>query len=291
MFTPRTRCSGKCGRSSWRPAPPRRSPAAALPPPRPLQRRPSRPLLMPRKREGRQSPTSPRTPAWKRERPRRPSILPPRGPTAAGCIATISQSSGSAGPSARPGEALGEHAVVEDLVGIAGGLLAHRLVFDAKSAAHLPIAPECGVDVLVDPALAGERGIGLLIAVAQLASDRLLVGAGLDPAHRCRRARAGDELQPDKYAGRCAAVTLANDHANIPLYSRSFRRFEQIGELGLERSGFVGGNSIDPAPYLAVDLLGLGFGRPGTSGRHRDPMHVVAVKEPDIDSQPIESDE
>src|ERR1700730_9025924 len=110
-------------------------------------------------------------------------------------------------------EALGLQAVVEDLFGIAGGLLAYRLVLDAESAAQLPIPPECRIDVLVDPALAGKCGIGLLIAFAQLAGDRLLVDAGLDPAHRCR-AGAGGELEAHQDAGRRAEASCANDHSN-----------------------------------------------------------------------------
>ena len=120
-----------------------------------------------------------------------------------------------------------------------------RLVFDAESAAHLPIAPEGGVDVLVDPALAGKGRVGLPVTVSQLAGDCVLVTAGLDPAHRARGAGAGDQLQTDKDTGRRAEVSLPNNHAKSPFASlrtgvpirrrpsRPFCRFEQIGELGL----------------------------------------------------------
>src|ERR1700730_18955162 len=63
------------------------------------------------------------------------------------------------GCSACIGEALGLHTVVEDLVGIAGGLLAHRLVLDPESAAQLPIPPECGVDVLFITRCSGDPEI------------------------------------------------------------------------------------------------------------------------------------
>src|SRR5689334_21256802 len=90
------------------------------------------------------------------------------------------------------------HAIVEDLVGIAGGLLAHRLSFDALSAAETPIPPERRADILVDPALIGERGTGLSIAIVELAGDRLIVGPRLHPADLGRLPGArGQQQQPE----------------------------------------------------------------------------------------------
>src|SRR6516164_8616555 len=85
--------------------------------------------------------------------------------------------------SALLGETLGTHAAVEDLVGIGGGLPAHRLLLNPRGAAELPIAAEGGVDVLIDALFAGQRRVGLGIAINQLALYRSVVGSGLDPAN------------------------------------------------------------------------------------------------------------
>ena len=64
-----------------------------------------------------------------------------------------------------------------------GGLPAHRLLLNPRGAAELPIAAEGGVDVLIDALFAGQRRVGLGIAVNQLALYRSVVGSGLDPAN------------------------------------------------------------------------------------------------------------
>src|SRR5206468_3787420 len=143
-----------------------------------------------------------------------------------GSIATISPNSATlpgstdAVPARRPsallGEALGAHAVVQHSVGKSGGLPVHRLILDTESAAHLPVLPERRIDVLIDPALAGEGRIGLRIAVAQLAGYRLVVGAGLDPTRRGSRPGARRKEQTGKKPRRDAESCVAADHSKSP---------------------------------------------------------------------------
>src|SRR5215467_3147930 len=95
---------------------------------------------------------------------------------------------------ALPGEAFGAHAVIENLVGAADSLSAHRLLLDLGRAAELPISAERGVDVLIDTALGGERRVSLRVAILQLANHRRVIGTRLYPAN-LRRWRGADREQ------------------------------------------------------------------------------------------------
>ncbi len=93
------------------------------------------------------------------------------------------------------------HAAVEDLLGIAGGLLPHRLVDDLRGSAELPVPAEGGADVLVYPSLLRERVIGPRPAVGGLVRGRRGVGAGLYPIRRLGRGGAPGQQQPGEDRG------------------------------------------------------------------------------------------
>jgi len=119
-------------------------------------------------------------------------------------------------PSALLGEAFGAHAAVEDLVGITRGLCAHRLLLDRRCAAELPVAAERGIDVLIDAAFARRRRIGLGIAVAQFAGNRLVVGACFDPFNLGGGRGSADREQQGSEEGTQASQTSIASHLDPP---------------------------------------------------------------------------